>query len=146
MRGDNISKKRLVVISVTMCFLLVMFPVVFSGQAQAAPPGLGSIFITDLKIKGSLPQGEWVKITNTGTTDVNMKGWKIVENGHKYTYVFSSYVLRAKSTVTLYTGKGKNSAKALYWGRSAGAWTDSGDTSTLYCYCGARASTMTKSK
>ena len=128
-----------------MCFFIALLPATTS-PAQAAPPGLGSIFITDLKIKGSLPQGEWVKVTNTGTTDVNMKGWKIIEEGHKYTYVFPSYILRAKSTVTLYTGKGKNTANALYWGRSAGAWTDGGDTATLYCYCGARASTMTKSK
>ena len=132
--------------SVMMCFLLAMLPATLSSPAQAAPPGLGSIFITDLKIKGSLPQGEWVKVTNKGTTNVNMKGWKIVERSHKYTYVFPSYNLKAKSTVILYTGKGKNTASALYWGRSAGAWTDTGDTATLYCSCGARASTMTKSK
>jgi competence protein ComEC len=132
--------------SVMMCFLLAMLPATLSSPAQAAPPGLGSIFITDLKIKGSLPQGEWVKVTNKGTINVNMKGWKIVERSHKYTYVFPSYILKAKSTVILYTGKGKNTASALYWGRITGAWTDTGDTATLYCSCGARASTMTKSK
>jgi hypothetical protein len=132
--------------SVVTCFLLAMLPAVFSSPAQAATPGLGSVFVTDLKIKGSLPQGEWVKVTNKGTKNINMKGWKIVEKGHKYTYVFPSYTLKAKSTVILYTGKGKNTATALYWGRSAGAWADSGDMATLYCSCGARASTMTKSK
>lgn len=146
MRGDNISKSRFVIMSVMTCFLLAMLPAVFSSPVQAATPGLGSVFITDLKIKGSLPQGEWVKVTNKGTKNVNMKGWKIVEKGHKYTYVFPSYNLKAKSTAILYTGKGRNTATALYWGRSAGAWTDSGDTATLYCSCGARASTMTKSK
>lgn len=144
MRGDNISKNRLVAMSLMMCFLLVVLPVVFSNPAQAAPPGLGSIFITDLEIKGSVPQGEWVKVTNTGTIDVNIKGWKIVEEGHKYTYVFPSYILKAKSSVILYTGGGKNTESTLYWGRSTDVWTDDGDTATLYCYCGARASTMTK--
>ena len=146
MRGDIIFKNRLVVMSVMACFLLALLPVVFSSSAQAAPPGLGSIFITDLKIKGSLPQGEWVKVTNTGTINVNMKGWKIVEAGHKYTYVFPSYVLKARSSVILYTGMGKSTANALSWGRSAGVWTDSGDTAILYCSCGARASTMTRLK
>lgn len=145
MRGDIISENRLVVMSLMMCFLLVMLPVVFSSPAKAAPPGLGSIFITDLEIKGSVPQGEWVKVTNTGTTDVNMEGWKIVEEANKYTYVFPFYILKAKSSVILYTGEGKNTESALYWGRSADAWTDGGDAATLYCYCGARASTMTKS-
>lgn len=145
MRGEIILRNRLLIVSVMACFLLAMLPVVFSSSAQAAP-GLGSIFITDLKIKGSLPQGEWVKVTNKGTINVNMKGWKIVEASHKYTYVFPSYILKARSSVILYTGRGKNTANALYWGRSTGVWTDKGDTATLYCYCGARASTMTKLK
>jgi competence protein ComEC len=143
-RGDIISNNRLMVLSVMACFLLAVLPAVFSSSAQAAPPGLGSIFITDLKIKGSLPQEEWVKVTNTGTSKVNMKGWKIVEAGHKYTYVFPSYVLKARSSIILYTGKGISTANTLYWGRSTGVWTDSGDKAILYCYCGARASTMTK--
>ena len=59
-----------------------------------------------------------VKVKNTGTTDVNIKGWKIVEHGHNYTNVFLSYTLKAKSTVTLYVGKGKNTANIIYWGRN----------------------------
>ena len=116
MRCDNISKNQVVVMSVMACLFLAMLPAVFSSPAQAAPSGLGSVFITDLKIKGSLPQGEWVKVTNKGKTNVNLKGWKIVEKGHKYTYVFPSYILKSKSTVTLFTGKGKNTASALFWG------------------------------
>lgn len=132
--------------SVMACFLLAMLSAVFSSPAQASPPGLGSLFITDLNIRGSLPQGEWVKVTNTGTINVNMKDWKIVEAGHKYTSVFPSYVLKARSSVILYTGKGMSTANTLYWGRSTGVWTDSGYTAILYCYCGARASTMTRLK
>jgi len=34
--------------------------------------------------------------------------------------------------VTLYTGKGKNTATKLYWGRVAHVWNNEGDTAYLY--------------
>ena len=62
-----------------------------------------------------------------------MKGWKITDKGKKHTYYFpSTFVLKAKKTVTIYTGKGKNTANKLYWGRSAYVWNNEGDTAYLY--------------
>ena len=76
---------------------------------------------------------EYVKITNKGTTAISMKGWRITDKGAIHTYKFSSsYTLKAKSTVTLYTGKGKNTATKLFWGRAAFVWNNEGDTAYLY--------------
>ena len=76
---------------------------------------------------------EYVKITNKGTTAISMKGWRITDKGAIHTYKFSSsYTLKAKSTVTLYTGRGTNTATKLFWQRSAFVWNNEGDTAYLY--------------
>jgi hypothetical protein len=62
---------------------------------------------------------EYVKIVNKGTTSVNMKGWIIQDDDAKHTYVFPSYTLRAKSTVTLRSGRGRNTANTLYWNKGS---------------------------
>ncbi|WP_321420897.1 lamin tail domain-containing protein [uncultured Methanomethylovorans sp.] len=38
----------------------------------------------------------------------------------------------AKSTVTIYTGKGTKTATKLYWGSSWYVWNNDGDTAYLY--------------
>jgi hypothetical protein len=43
-----------------------------------------------------------------------MKDWKIKEEGEKHTYIFSDYILKPKSTVTLRSGRGTNTADTLY--------------------------------
>ena len=87
---------------------------------------------------------EYVKITNKGTTPVSMKGWKITDKKaiHKYKFP-SSFVLKSKTTVTLYTGKGKNSATKLYWGMGWFVWNNTGDTAYLYNAQGKLVSTKT---
>ena len=62
-----------------------------------------------------------------------MKGWKITDKSKKHTYKFpSSFTLKSKKTVTLYTGKGRNTATKLFWGRTSGVWNNKGDTAYLY--------------
>ncbi|HOA69755.1 MAG TPA: lamin tail domain-containing protein [Methanosarcina thermophila] len=64
-----------------------------------------------------------------------MKGWKIKDKDAKHTYSFpSSYTLEPKNTVTLYSGKGTNTANTLYWGRSENThvWNNDGDIAYLY--------------
>ncbi|RXA21953.1 MBL fold metallo-hydrolase [Methanosarcina sp. MSH10X1] len=96
-----------------------------------------SLYISDLYVGAphQTANQEYVKITNKGTTSVNLKGWKIEDKDAKHTYSFpSSYTLKSKNTVTLYSGKGTNTANTLYWGRSENAhvWNNDGDIAYLY--------------
>ena len=75
---------------------------------------------------------EYVKITNKGTTSVNLKDWKITDEGVKHTYVFPSYTLNSNSIVTLCSGSGTNTANTLYWNKWSFIWNNDGDKAYLY--------------
>jgi len=77
--------------------------------------------------------GEFVKIKNYCSTAKAVGGWKLHDYGKKHTYTFASgFSIKAGATVTLYTGRGTNSATKRYWGRSYGAvWNNDGDTAYL---------------
>ena len=94
-----------------------------------------SIYISNLYVgsSGEIPNQEYVQITNSGTSAIKMKGWKIQDDGAKHTYVFPSYTLKAKSTVTLRSGRGTNTANTLYWNKWSFIWNNKeGDTAHLY--------------
>lgn len=76
-----------------------------------------------------------------------MKGWKIKDGTRKHTSSFpSTFTLKSKATVTIYTGKGTNSATKLYWGSGAFVWNNEGDTAYLYNAQGTLVSTKTGAK
>lgn len=137
-------KNRILITSVLLCFVSAIILILPCTPAQAGQAGAKYVYVSDLKVKGPLPTSEYVKISNKGTLAVNLKGWKITNKTKKYQYVFPSYVLKGKSTVILYTGKGKNTSKAFYWGMSKGTWNDGGDTAYLYCSIGKLMSTLKK--
>ena len=72
--------------------------------------------ITELYVGATheMPNQKYVKITNNGNEAVNMKGWKIKDEGEKHTYIFSDYILKPKSTVTIRSGSGTNTSDTLY--------------------------------
>ncbi|RXA20579.1 MBL fold metallo-hydrolase [Methanosarcina sp. MSH10X1] len=86
-----------------------------------------TVYVSDLNI-----QDEWVRISNTGSSPVSLKGWKIEDEGSKHTYTFQPYTLNSGTTVTVYTGKGTNSASELYWQSDNPVWNNDGDTAYLY--------------
>ena len=86
-----------------------------------------TVYVSDLSLKD-----EWVKITNKGSSTVSLGGWKIEDEGSKHTYTFPSYTLDSGSTVTVYTGKGTDSATELYWQLGSPIWNNDGDTAYLY--------------
>lgn len=86
-----------------------------------------SVVVADLNLKD-----EWVKIRNTGSSSASLSGWKMVDEGNKHTYTFGSFTLSPGSTVTLYTGKGTNTATDLYWGSGSPIWNNDGDVASLY--------------
>lgn len=66
--------------------------------------------------------GEYIKIKNTCSAAKSVSGWKLHDYGKKHTYTFASgFSIKAGATVTVYTGRGTNSATKRYWGRSYGA-------------------------
>ncbi|AYK15411.1 MAG: lamin tail domain-containing protein [Methanosarcina flavescens] len=86
-----------------------------------------TVYVSDLNL-----QDEWVQISNTGASPVSLNGWKIEDEGSKHTYTFQSYTLNAGTTVTVFTGKGANSATELYWQLDNPVWNNNGDTAYLY--------------
>ncbi len=75
--------------------------------------------------------GEWVKICNNGTADIDMTGWSL-ENKVGAFYEFpDGFILRAGSFVIVYTGTGENTETAVYWKYPVEAWNNYGDTATL---------------
>ncbi|WP_327259880.1 MULTISPECIES: lamin tail domain-containing protein [unclassified Streptomyces] len=104
-------------------------------QAQAAS---GSVHLykiyydspgKDTRSNASL-NGEYVQIKNTTSKAVSLKGWVLVDaSNHKYT--FGTYTLGKGKTVTIHTGRGKNTATTLYQNRGAYVWNNDKDTATL---------------
>lgn len=109
---------------------LMMFP----GQAQAA----GSVYITkiwydspgsDKRSNASL-NGEWVQIKNSTTKSVSLKGWKLTD-ASRHVYTFKTFTLKAGKTVTVKTGKGKDTAATVFQQRAAYVWNNDKDKATL---------------
>lgn len=86
-----------------------------------------TVYVSDLNL-----QDEWVRISNTGSSPVSLNGWKIEDEGNKHTYTFQPYTLNAGSTVTVFTGKGINSATEFYWQLDNPVWNNDGDAAHLY--------------
>ncbi len=100
-----------------------------STTKESKTPGSAesTVYVSDLNL-----QDEWVQISNTGSSPVSLNGWKIEDEGNKHTYTFLSYTLNAGTTVTVFTGKGTNSATELYWQLDNPIWNNGGDTASLY--------------
>ncbi|PZG12114.1 hypothetical protein C1J01_33700 [Nonomuraea aridisoli] len=87
--------------------------------------------------RNSSLNGEYVQIKNTGKKAVSLKGWTVRDETSRsdHVYTFGAFTLKAGKTVTVRTGKGKNTATTRYWGRSGGTlayiWNQSADTAYL---------------
>ncbi|MFJ5228182.1 lamin tail domain-containing protein [Streptomyces sp. NPDC088400] len=119
----------------------VLLPV----QAQAAT---GSVHLykiyydspgTDTRSNSSLT-AEYVQIRNTTSKAVSLKGWTLTDaSNHKYT--FGTYSLGKGKTVTVRTGKGKDTTANRYQNRGAYVWNNDKDTATLKKASGSKADT-----
>ncbi|MFD4997571.1 lamin tail domain-containing protein [Streptomyces buecherae] len=114
------------------------------AQAQAA----GSVHLhkiyydspgTDDRSTRSL-NAEYVQIKNSTSRGVNLRGWTLTDaSRHKYT--FGTFTLGAGKTVTVRTGRGKDSASTKYQNRRAYVWNNDRDTATLRKSSGSRVDT-----
>jgi beta-lactamase superfamily II metal-dependent hydrolase len=96
-------------------------------ESETPSSAKSTVYVSNLNL-----QDEWVQISNTGSSPVSLNGWKIEDEGNKHTYTFRSYTLNAGTTVTVFTGKGTNSATELYWQLDDPIWNNNGDTAYLY--------------
>ncbi len=126
-----------------MCLILSTIPFAMGST--------NSVYISALYVgsSGEKPNQEYVQITDGGREPVNLNGWKIKDEGEKHIYTFSSYTLNSKSTVTLRSGRGKNSGNTLYWNKYSFIWNnhderfnEDGDTAYLYNAQGELVSSM----
>lgn len=84
--------------------------------------------------------GEYIKIKNTCSAAKSVGGWKLHDYGKKHTYTFASgFSIKAGATVTVFSGRGTNSATKRYWGRSYGAIWNNDPPETAYLRNGAGA-------
>ena len=129
-------KNRMLITFLVFCLVIGTVPFALGATAPATKVSISTLYVG---ASGEMPNQEYVKITNSGTTAVNLKDWKIKDKGYIHTYTFPSYNLKVKSTVTLRSGKGTNSASTLYWQKNIFIWDnhdlkrhENGDTAYLY--------------
>ena len=70
---------------------------------------------------------EYVVFKNAGVIPLSLTGWTVSDEANQ-TYLVPQFTLGPGKSFTLYTGLGKNSAEALYWGRQKVVWNRIGDT------------------
>lgn len=136
-------KNRLIIISIMLCVVLGTIPFALGAPAPKISVSISGLYVGAPK---QTANQEYVKITNSGTTAVNLKGWKIVDKKKLHTYIFPSFVLKNKSTVTLKSRTGKNSASTLFWNKGSFVWNNEGDTAYLYNAQGTLVSTKVGAK
>ncbi|GAA3226860.1 lamin tail domain-containing protein [Actinocorallia longicatena] len=115
------------------------------GAAQAAAPTVKIVKVLydpsgkDTRENAQLVR-EYVVIKNTGRKAVKLKGWtlKDVEN---HVYRFKNIKLKAKASLTVHTGKGRDGAKHVYMNRGWYIWNNIADTATLRNAAGRKVST-----
>ena len=86
---------------------------------------------------------EIVVIENTGNSSQNLTGWKIEDDGPKYTFNFpSGFSLEPGSSVELISGESEDDTdKTIFWNNSS-VWNNNGDTASLFDSSGQLASEM----
>ena len=73
---------------------------------------------------GASVNGEWIRITNYGTTSVPLGGWWVRDNAlRRYTFPSWAWV-RPGSSVYVHPGKGTSTSTHFYWGLSAAIFED----------------------
>jgi len=77
--------------------------------------------------KGQSANDEYVVFKNVGGKPLDLTGWSISDEANQ-SYLIPRFTLGPGKSMTLYTGSGKNTDQALYWGRRKTVWNKDGDT------------------
>jgi hypothetical protein len=93
------------------------------GAVQYDSPG------PDTRSTRSL-NAEWVTVTNTGRSAVNLAGWTLTDTD-RHTYRFHYLRLGGHQSVRVHTGIGRDTGRDVYQDRRAYVWNNTGDAATL---------------
>lgn len=70
---------------------------------------------------------EYVTLTNTGDTELDLEGWTLSDAaGHAYE--FGDVTLAPGDSITVHTGSGTDTETDVYWGSKRPVWNNDGDT------------------
>ncbi|MEU8399007.1 lamin tail domain-containing protein [Nonomuraea sp. NPDC048892] len=81
--------------------------------------------------------GEYAQLKNRTKKAVSLKGWTLRDETRRsdHVYTFGAFTLGAGKTVTVRTGKGRDTRTTRYWNRSGGTyayiWNQTADTGYL---------------
>ena len=73
---------------------------------------------------------EYLVLKNTGRKAVRLKNWTL-HDAQNHRYRFPAFTLKPGKSVTVHTGKGRNTAAHLYMNRGWYVWNNDKDTATL---------------
>ncbi|SEF46429.1 Lamin Tail Domain [Actinacidiphila yanglinensis] len=93
------------------------------GAVQSDSPG------RDDRSARSL-NAEWITVSNTGRSAVNLSGWTLSSSEH-HAYRFGHLVLGAHKSVRVHSGYGRNTSRDVYQGSRTYVWGNYSDTATL---------------
>jgi micrococcal nuclease len=75
--------------------------------------------------------GEWVEIKNISKDSVQLQGF-ILKDESNNEYILPTLFLSSNSTIRIFSGKGKNTQHALYWGNDHPIWNNDSDSAYLF--------------
>lgn len=104
-------------------------PVAPAASANVAQ-GLAITYI-EVNPAGNALAGEYVRITNTTNSGINMNSWTLRDEGRKHSFTFPSFMIAPGAVVQIWTKGGQNDATNLYWGQRGAVWNNTGDTAIL---------------
>lgn len=79
--------------------------------------------------------GEWIELSNTCASDINLNGYLLKDNSASNSYTFKSRILGSKKSLRLFTGCGVDNEDFSYWTcpeQQNFIWNDTGDRAYLY--------------
>lgn len=82
--------------------------------------------------QGADLNGEHVLLTNQNRLPLPLTGHALLDAARRpHRYVFPPFTLSPGASIRIWTGRGKNDADNLYWGRRQAVWNNNGDTLRL---------------
>lgn len=89
----------------------------FCGYGPAQPTPLRAWVNWDGNLDESkYPNQEWVRLLNSSATTLSLRGWSVRTGGQDSFFFPANAVVPARSTATLYVGRGTATTTKFFWG------------------------------
>lgn len=110
----------------------------------APVPSTGSVEITYIYYDGvvkTVESDEYAVITNTGSTDVNLNGWRLNADDNGQDFWFPNFTLKAGASCRIYTDEIHSETCGFSFGIDSAIWANGGECGYLFDAEGKRVST-----